>query len=128
MKPIEMNVIDEDESTPIELTEEQNEEFLKDLEAQYGDEVVEGGEEEEQEESTTHCTSVCQHAHKIKCVCGCGGKNHGIKSMVKMEAFFSAPQEQKGPYVFPEDRAEVEAQHNNLPWYEQCRLMGWTLD
>ena len=55
-------------------------------------------EEEEGEESATHCTAACQYAHKIECVCGCGGKNHGIRSMVKMDAYF----------VFPEDKAEIE--------------------
>jgi len=36
-----------------------------------------------------HCTAACQHASKIECVCGCGGRNHGIKAIVKLDAFLT---------------------------------------
>jgi len=55
--------------------------------------TAEAVEEEEKEEGQHHCSPLCQYAHKIKCVCSCGGKNHGIKSMIKMDAFFAAPEE-----------------------------------
>ena len=41
----------------------------------------------EQEESSAHCTAACQYANKVACVCGCGGRNHGSKSVVKMDFF-----------------------------------------
>jgi hypothetical protein len=50
--------------------------------------TVKKEEEQEEEEQEEHCTAVCQHAWKIKCVCRCGGVNHGIKSIMKMDAFF----------------------------------------
>jgi hypothetical protein len=52
-------------------------------------------EVEEEKENTEHCTSACQYANKIECVCGCGGKNHGIKAIMKMDAFFFAEEEKR---------------------------------
>lgn len=50
--------------------------------------------DEKEEEEEEHCPSTCQYASKIECTCRCGGVNHGIKSMIKMDAFFAAREEE----------------------------------
>jgi len=51
--------------------------------------------DEVEEVKGAHCTAACQHASKVECVCGCGGRNHGVKSIVKLDAFFSAVKEEE---------------------------------
>lgn len=58
-------------------------------------EIEEEEQEENEEEGQEHCVAACQYANKIQCTCRCGGKNHGIKSMIKMDAFFEEEEKEQ---------------------------------
>ena len=72
---------------------------------------------------------ICETAVTKECTCECKGVFHGIHKQVKMDLFIFTDKDK--PYVFPEDRIEVQKQQEieaKLPWYEQVKAHGWTLD